>query len=469
MRSRPLSRDTGLLKMALTSPDGLPQDATSVAAAIAQGAVSADEILAEAQQRLATAHDQYNVVAWWVTRPQAAKPGPFEGVPIVLKDNEAWPGVPLTFGSNALGSSPTSSPSRYAAQLAGLGFVVIAKTTMPELGLTATTEGHRFGATRNPRSPARTAGGSSGGSAAAVAAGAVSLAQGNDGGGSLRIPAAACGLTSFKPTLGRVVLPDRTDNLPIPLGTQGVLTHSVRDQVAILQALNAHRPDSGLEPIRGRGASGALRIGVFIDSYYNMPADGPTIAAVYRAATALEHLGHHIDYISNPFANQVARDFLRYWQTNAFFLREAGPFIFGEFDAAALTPFTNGLADRARWQLPNMPATIRRLKQLRTISEAVYRRYDLLLHPVIGSLPPPIGYLGPDVPFETLLPRVVRFASFTAYANIAGTPAIALPTTGDAHSDHMPVGVQLAGPHGADNRVLDVAADLEEAQTRPLA
>lgn len=147
MRSRPLSRDTGLLKMALTSPDGLPQDATSVAAAIAQGAVSADEILAEAQQRLATAHDQYNVVAWWVTRPQAAKPGPFEGVPIVLKDNEAWPGVPLTFGSNALGSSPTSSPSRYAAQLAGLGFVVIAKTTMPELGLTATTEGHRFGAT----------------------------------------------------------------------------------------------------------------------------------------------------------------------------------------------------------------------------------------------------------------------------------------------------------------------------------
>ena len=203
-------------------------DTVALRDALARGDVSAGEVREAAMAR-AQAADRLNAVVTWVD--QEPRSGEFAGVPTFVKDNEDIAGYPTTFGSRAVPRRPAEERTRFVAQWDELGFQTLGKSALPEFGLTATTEPLDHGPTRNPWHLDHTTGGSSGGSAALVAAGVVPIAHANDGGGSIRIPAACCGLVGLKPSRGRLIDPEAMDQLPVKVATQGVLTRSVRDTV----------------------------------------------------------------------------------------------------------------------------------------------------------------------------------------------------------------------------------------------
>ena len=344
----------------------------------------------------------------------------------------------------------------------------IAKTTLPEFGLTASTESVRFGATRNPWDTGRSAGGSSGGSAALVAAGAVPMAHANDGGGSIRIPAACCGLVGLKPSRGRLVDRPELARLPVQIAVQGVLTRSVRDTARYYAAAerlyrNPALPELGLVE---RADPGRLRIGLVLAGIRGLPVEADTVAAVRRAGQLCEELGHHVAETTPPVDDQFGPDFLRYWAFLAFSLKNAGGLLFGsEFDGSRTEEFTKGLSGLFARQAERLPGSLRRLRRLAQEHESAFERYDLIVSPVLGHRPPRIGYLGPDVDFRTHLVRLLRFASFTPLQNVSGSPGLSLPL--GRTSTGLPVGVQLAAPFGHDRRLLSLAYGLEEAAPWP--
>ena len=444
-------------------------DATECAALIQSGEASAAEVQAAAQSRIAAANPSLNAIttpifdtAQYVGRESA----PFSGVPIVVKDNENLAGTQTSHGSNAVPRTIAITTSAFVLQLQELGFTVLAKTTLPEFGLTATTESDRFGATRNPWNTDHTVGGSSGGSAALVAAGAVPLAHANDGGGSTRIPASCAGLVGLKPSRGRLVPAEGTEQMPVNVVTQGAVTRSVRDTANLYAALEELRPAKDLPPIGHVTGPGAkrLRIAFCPVSFGEMPAAPTTVAALQQTAALLEELGHDVVEIDNPVPEQFGRDFLRYWGFLALALSNFGSQLFGDgFDKNQVTDFVQSFGRFARGQLAGLPATISRLRGFAGEYESARAGYDIILTPTLGREPPPIGYLGPEVPFRTHVIRLMRFASFTAPQNVSGTPAISLPT-GSFGPHGVPLGAQFSGPLGSERMLLELAFELEEAR-----
>jgi amidase len=450
-------------------------DATGLRARLTARAVSPAELLSAAYARLAAAEPILGAVAWQFDEPPTsdgttAADAPFAGIPSAIKDNDDVRGAPTTQGSWALAETPASAHSPWVAQFLALGAVPIAKTTMPEFGLTATTESTRFGPTRNPWHVGHTVGGSSGGSAALVAAGVVPIAHANDGGGSIRIPAACCGLVGLKPSRGRLV--DRPDlaRLPVPIGVPGVLTRTVRDTaryyaaVETLAGVPGHLPPVG--DVRGPGRD-RRRIGLVLTPPNGLPVDPESVAAVRRTAMVLEDLGHHVVEVPLPVSEEFAPDFLRYWALLAFGLQHGGRRAFGAgFDGSRTEAFTRGLAGLLMEQAPLVPGALRRLRRIAAAGEAASSGVDVLLSPTVAHPAPPIGWLGPDVPFRDHLLRLLRFTSFTPLQNVTGEPAISLPV-GRSHAG-LPIGAQLAAPVGHERRLLELAYELEEASPWPL-
>lgn len=436
-------------------------DAVSLLAAIEARAVHPDEVLTAASARARVADGPLNAVASWVRSPVVGA-GPFAGLPTFVKDNESVAGLPERLGSRAVTSVPRPESSEFVVHLERLGFTVLGTSTMPEFGLTATTEPLLGGPTRNPWNPAHSTGGSSGGAAALVAAGVVPIAHGNDGGGSVRIPAACTGLVGLKPSRGRLVTRQGLEHLPVAISTQGVLTRTVRDTAAFYAAMD--KVYDALPPVGHvvRPNGRRLRIAVVTEPMAGMTVDPEVRAVVEQAAAACAHLGHAVESIPYPATEQFGRDFLRYWALLAFAIERAGAQLYGAgFDRHQLEPFTLGLS-RYAWSLaPTMPATIARLRRFARDYERLLAPYDVLLSPVLSQPAPPIGYLAPDVEFRTQVLRLLRYVPFTSLQNVSGSPAISMPL--GRSTDGLPIGVQAAAGIGQEAVLLSLALELEQA------
>lgn len=428
--------------------------------------VSARELRESAQARISAAGELNAVVCNVDLIPEEG--GPFTGIPTAVKDNQDLNGYPTRHGSSATPSTLATRDMPFVGHLRGLGFDPLVKTTLPEFGLTATTESTTYGATRNPWNVGHSTGGSSGGSAALVASGALPIAHANDGGGSIRIPAALCGLVGLKPTRGR--LPDRADldSLPIHIVNQGVLTRSVRDTAYFFAESERRFAHPDLPPIGMvvRPEHTRLRVAVMTDGVPGLAVEEQTHQAVRATGRALQALGHDVEEIPPHLDEQFGRDFLRYWAFLSFMMQRTGSRVFGKgFDGKQTEALTKGLSSMFVQQAPRVPGSIRRLRRVAVESEAIYARFDVVVSPVVSHPAPPIGYLGPDVPVHDQLVRILQFASFTALQNVTGAPAISLPMARTVEG--LPIGVQVGAPRGGEARLLSVALELEQAMPWP--
>lgn len=452
-------------------------DAVATAQAIRSGEVSAAEVVEAAIARARAIDPQIGAVAcedYDRASAAARRPGhgTFAGVPTFIKDMTDVAGLPTRNGSAAFaGAKPATKTFGIAQQLFDMGMIGLGKSTLPEFGFTPSTEFPDDEPTRNPWNLDRSAGGSSGGAAALVAAGVVPIAHGQDGGGSIRLPAACNGLVGLKPSRGRL-LPDPHDRLlPVKLVVDGVVTRTVRDSAAYYAEADLHFRSKKL-PQLGDVATPhtqPLRIGALIDSPIGTPVDAATRKVFEQTVTLLEELGHQVVPVDAPVGPQFAQDFIHYWSMLAYAVTIAGKQLFDpSFDKTKLTLLTTGLAAQFRAKATTTPAVIRRLRQ----SSATYQRQlddlrlDLVLSPTLVHLPPEIGHLGTHLHFDVLFPRVEQWVGFTPLANATGAPAISLPLGHDDETN-LPVGMMLSAPLGADGLLLRMGLALEEA--RPFA
>lgn len=444
-------------------------DVVDLLGALRRSDVSADELTDAALARSRDAQEALNPVVCWVDRP-AVRPGaeqaPLAGIPTFVKDSDDLAGLPTREGSRAVPDHPATEDSSMVALYRGLGVNVLGKSTMPEFGLTATTEPMLTGPTRNPWDPGRITGGSSGGSAALVASGAVPIAHANDGGGSIRIPAACCGLVGLKPSNGRLPVPEDSTNLPVQIVSQGVLTRSVRDTALFYAEVERAWP-SELPPIgRVEGTSARrLRIGVIPEGLTG-PVSPEVAAATAATAELCAGLGHHVETTSLPVYDKFGRDFLRYWAALAFALRLGGPRLYGpNFDRELMEPFSVGLAEYFAVVAGGIPASIRRLRGFAGQYARYFDDFDVLLSPTVGYVPPEVGYLSPELDFRTHITRLLRFAGYTAVQNVAGTPGLSLPL--GASATGVPIGLHFASALGDERTLLELAFELEAASPWP--
>lgn len=386
------------------------------------------------------------------------------GVPSAFKDNVAAAGMPTTMGSDAVRGTPADSDGPVVRELSATGVIPVGMTTTPPFGWTAATERQGGRVTRNPWDVRRTPGGSSGGSAALVAAGALPIAHANDGGGSVRIPAAATGLVGFKPSQGRHSHEPYSKNMPIPIVSQSVVTRSVRDTVSFWAAFESRRPATKVAPM-GQIAPAPdrrLRIGMVEQSPAGGPTDAVTLTVLRLAAQRLEELGHHVDLIEAPVPSTFEDDFKAYWGLLALATSTQGASLFGEgFDPAELDAFTVGLAAQALRRLHRIPGVLLRLNRMRRRHDAMFGDRDLILNPVVNHETPEVGYLDADQDFDQHMERVANWVTFTPAQNVAGSPAISLPA--GAAPDGMPIGVQLSARIGHDRTLLEIASEYEAA------
>lgn len=389
---------------------------------------------------------------------------PLAGVPSAFKDNIQVEGAPMRLGSPALPDTPSLRDGEYARAFRATGLVPLGITAMPPFGWTAATERQGGLVTRNPWNTGRTSGGSSGGSAALVAAGALPIANANDGGGSVRIPAAVTGLVGFKPSRGRHPDEAFTRRMPIPIVSQSVVSRSVRDTAAYLTALEAsHRP-VGVPPLGpiAPAPSSRLRIGLVEQSPAGGATDAATLAVLRQTAERLADLGHEVVHTEPPVPARFRDDFIAYWGLLALSTSASGRSLFDPaFDAEKLDPFTVGLARMTRRNLHSLPGRLLRLEWTRRRFDSKFGDIDVFLNPVVAHETPEVGYLDADLPFDTHLERVSRWVTFTPLQNVAGSPAVSLPT---GHApDGMPIGVHFSARRGQDRLLLELASEYEAA------
>jgi amidase len=407
--------------------------------------VRADEALAEAR-----AADE---------RPTDA---PFHGVPIAVKDLTATDGIRTTYSSRAFAGHVPAFDTAVVRRIREAGFVIVGKTNTPEFGTVAFTESELNGNTRNPWNTELTPGGSSGGAAAALAAGLVPLAHGSDGGGSIRIPSSCCGVFGLKPSRGRV------SSAPFSsvegLSTAGPIARSVADAAAFLDVVSGYEPgDPWWAPPPERpfldevGAPpGRLRIAATTEPPIDTPVDVECVAALTSAADLLADLGHEVVQATPPWRSPgLLDDFITIWTV--------GPSLFPA-DSELFTPLNRELAQRAReTSSADYAAAVFRLQASARTIVAFWQGFDVVLTPTLALPPVPIGWqeLDADGALEQLRRNTV-FTPFTALANLTGLPAMSLPLHWTAEG--IPIGVQAIGPPGGDALLLRLAAQVEEAR-----
>ncbi len=446
-------------------------DAVGLVDALRAGTVSPAELVEAAIARTEAVNPTLNGLAYEGydrarLRAGATRPfgGYFDGVPSFIKDNVAVKGWPTMQGTDAWDPRPMPADGAFARVFLGTGLVPLGKTQMSEFGFSGSAEHPRIGPVRNPWNPDYTAGASSSGSAAFVAAGVVPIAHANDGGGSIRIPASCNGLVGLKPTRGRIPLDKEAARMPLHLVVNGVVSRSVRDTAAFLREAERVYRNPALAPIGDvtQPSKQRLRIAMCTESI-SREASPEVRELTLKTAALLEELGHRVTEIANPVPARFKDDFLAYWSFLALAVVRGGRRMFGpSFDRTRLDNMTLGLDNRAARNLHKVPLAIRRLSASHRITARLGAQYDVVLMPTLAEVTPPIGYLDPMQDFDTVMEQLVDWAAFTPLQNATGDPAISLPLA--ESSTGLPVGMMLSSPRGHESRLLELAYELEEAR-----
>jgi amidase len=461
-------------------------DATGLAALVSDGQVSARELAGAAIARIEERNATLNAVV--ATRFEAAldeadagPTGPLAGVPFLVKDLGCEvAGLPATRGSRLWADHIAREDSELARRYKAAGLVILGNTNTPELGKNASTEPQLHGPCHNPWCPTHSTGGSSGGSAAAVAGGIVPAAHGNDGGGSIRIPASSCGLFGLKPSRGRTPAWPGPGVGVYPMGVGHAVTRTVRDSAALLDAVAGPMPgDPYLAPPAPPEGSFVAALGspreTLRIAFATAPVNGEqahpdAVAAVHRVAALLETMGHRVVEAS-PVYDTAA-------------VTTAMSTIMGVVSAVAiedrLAELDRSLADDDLEALTRtihdgvVQATAVTLERSQMGLEQVGRdlgrfheEHDLWLTPTIAAPVPPLGYLD-TMDLEAMFTRAGRFAQLTGVFNVTGQPAMSVPAGLDG--DGLPFGLQFAARLGEEAVLLRLATALEEAMPwAPLA
>jgi amidase len=446
-------------------------DAVGLAAALRAGTVSPDEVIDAAIARAEKVNPALNGLAYSAydrARARAGQTRPyggfFDGVPSFVKDNVAVAGMPTMNGTDAWDPAPAAADGDFARSYLATGLVPVGKTRMSEFGFSASAEHPRLGPVRNPWNVEHTAGASSSGSGAFVAAGVVPIAHANDGGGSIRIPASCNGLVGLKPSRGRLHLDKDMRQMPLRIVANGVVTRSVRDTAAFYREMEMVRANPKLPPVGDVTGPAAQRLRVAVCTQSITREASPEVSELtLKTAALLESLGHRITVIDNPVPQRFMDDFLLYWSFLAFALVRGGRRSFGpSFDRGQLDNLTLGLEKYAGRNLHRVPAAIARLARVRRITSRLQSTYDVLLMPTLADVPPQIGHLDPTAPYQQIIDRLVDWVAFTPLQNATGEPAISLPMAQSASS--LPVGMMFTAGVGEEARLLELAFELEEAQ-----
>ncbi len=464
-------------------------DATALAELVRRKEICAQELLDEAMTRCDRVNGALNAVIYRMDSKAAkaaaaADPAqPFAGVPFLAKDLGApLAGAPLTSGSRLFANYVPEEDGELIHRFKRAGLVIFGKTNVPEFGLVPVTESELFGPCRNPWDTSRTPGGSSGGAAAAVAAGIVPMAHASDGGGSIRIPASCCGLFGLKPSRGLNPRTVQVQTITEDFGVDHVLSRSVRDSAATLDAIcNRDNPDflADLDASPER-----LRIGVVRSAMLGYKVAPEVRAALDHAVKLLEGLGHNVED-AEPKADYAAfrLAFLVYWAVSIKeILDSAAPAIGGQPGRGDIEYATWGLANAGRSMTSAGKARARRvIWQAVKAFSAFFESYDILLSPVLAKPPIFIGqnsitalekiamraadtakspWLSKAL-LRAISARSFAFAAFTAPFNITGQPAMSVPLYWTPEG--LPIGIQFAGKLGADGLLLRLARQLEIA------
>ncbi len=464
-------------------------DATGQAELVASGEASPSELVEAAIGAVEALNPEINAVihrTYESARAQAASPqlpdGPFKGVPFVLKDLGAgFAGEPMHLGMQVLKDADFRLPldTYLAERFRAAGLISIGKTNVPEMGILPTTEPRAYGATKNPWDHTRTPGGSSGGSAAAVACGMVAIAHANDGGGSIRIPASNNGLVGLKTTRARTSEgPFIGDNMA-GMTTELVLSKSVRDTATILDAVHGPAPgDPYVAPAPTRpyaaeldDESSGLGFALWSDPAIEVTVDPQCVAAAEATAALLEGLGHHrvegspLGAIGLGDEIDLRDSFLTRWAAGqAAALGQFGVLVGRELTADDVEPLTWALAEigRARDSGRLLADIALHHGLTRMVAAWFGAGNDLLITPTMAEIAPKLGSFDdsggdPMAAFERALPC----GAFTALWNVTGNPAISLPLA--VSEEGVPIGVQIIAAYGREDLLLRVAAQLERS------
>jgi amidase len=488
--------------MSITVQEYVNSDATALAEKVASGETNANELLDIAISQYHRLNPQINAVCqpmFDLARDRVGEQlsGPLAGVPMLIKDAvQDYAGLPTGSGSKVFSRTPAPRHSHIVQRLQNAGAVIIGKSNTPELALKGVTDPLAFGQTRNPWNTAHTPGGSSGGSAAAVAAGMVPIAGANDGGGSIRIPAACCGLFGLRPTRGRVSVGPAHAEIWEGASSDLVLCRSVRDAALAMDVLSGPNdgdpfiiapPQASFRDLAGR-EPGVLRIGYSTRSPVDTPVHPQAIKAVEQAVEVLRSLGHEVVEAEPDYDGQaLARCYL-----NMYFGQVAATLDQARETGARDEEFellTRTLAAFGRGM--SSASYINSHRQWNQFSQALgmfYQQHDLYLTPTLAH--PPIRHEQADIPAGQaralkwllatgLLPLLARWGAmdnmvedmarknltyvpFTQLANLTGTPAMSVPLYWTPEG--LPLGVQFSGPSASEPLLLQLASQLETAQ-----
>ncbi|AGB22703.1 amidase, Asp-tRNAAsn/Glu-tRNAGln amidotransferase A subunit [Mycobacterium sp. JS623] len=446
-------------------------DAVGLVEKLGAGEVSPRELVEAAIARTEVVNPRLNGLAFEAydrarARADARRPygGYFDGVPSFIKDNVAVAGMPTMQGTDAWEPRPLPSDGAWARTFLATGLIPLGKTQMSEFGFSGSAEHPRIGPVRNPWNPEHTAGASSSGSAAFVAAGVAPIAHANDGGGSIRIPASCNGLVGLKPTRGRLPLDKETARMPLHIVANGVVTRSVRDTAAFFREAERVYRNPKLPAIGDVTKPGSQRLRIaFCTKSIMREVSSEMREQTLKTAALLEELGHTVTEIDNPVPARFKDEFLTYWSFLAFSVVRGGRRMFGpSFDRTKLDNLTLGLDRIAARNMHRLPMAIARLARSRRITQRLSQTYDIVLMPTLAEDTPAIGYLDPTADYDQIMDRLLEWVAFTPLQNATGDPAISLPL-GESASG-MPVGMMLSAGWGGESRLLELAYELEEAR-----
>jgi amidase len=457
-------------------------DGLGLASLVQRKEVSPAELVQVALRAIAVANPALNaVIATLEGEAQASlarglPAGPFTGVPFLIKDLGLHAAqVPSSQGTRTFKDLVFPQDSALMARYRRAGLVLVGRTNSPELGLNNATEPLAWGPTRNPWNLAFSPGGSSGGSAAAVSAGMVPLAYGNDGGGSIRVPAGLCGLFGLKPTRGRISSGPGAGELLNGFGTEHVLTRSVRDSAAMLDV--SAGPEVG-DPYRIAPPErpfleevdrepGRLRIGVCRAAPVGDPISPECLKALDEAVRLCASLGHELVEVAPPFQGALLEQILlTLWSTallgwaNGLAAVSGRPLLEENFERTTWATLEYG----RRISGEEVQAALAMLNQFSRDSARFFVDHDVLLTPTYGLSALPVGLLDANAPltFPQWLRHLLSFCPFTPQANATGQPAMSVPLSWSAQG--LPLGAHFVGRWGEEATLLRLAGQLERAQ-----